>query len=271
VGEDLQQARRRLIALALGIAVQASAPAVQAAPSGDAEIVEARLEIDTRSAGTGAEVLHRRIEERANIVLRRAKILPGDHDDAALLIKVRELDGDEPGYSVTFDLRAADGSPLAESRVVECSLCTETELVARVEAELEAEIQSLREVESPPAASSTISETPAPQPETPSGPQPPRRHAGMLASGVALLVVGSGAIGTGVGLSIRAPRIDPDNPLDLITTRPVGYALLAGGVVAAATGAVLTAIGVERRRQPQWSVAPFGDRSRAGLVLGWRF
>jgi hypothetical protein len=257
-----------LIALALGVAVQAIAPSIQAAPSSDPKVVEARLEIDTTAAGNGAQVLHRRIDERANIALRQAKVLPGDRDDVALRIIVRELDGDEPGYAVTFELRADDGSPLDEPRIVECSLCTETELVARVEAELEMEIRALREIDTPSPATN-----PAPQPESTPEPEPPppRGHAGMLAGGITLLVGGGGAIGAGVGLSIPGPKIDQDNPLDLITTRPVGYALLACGVVAAATGAVLTAIAVERRRQLRWSMAPFGDRSRAGLMITGRY
>lgn len=273
MGDALQQAPRRLsglIALILGVATQAWAASVAAAPT---DPVEARLEIDTSEAGGGAEVLHRRIEERANIVLRQAKVLPGDTDDVAIEVVVRELAGDEPGYAVTFELHAADGSQLAEPLEVNCRLCTETELVARVETELEPVIQVMiqalheREAasdEAPPAAP-----PPEPAPEPLARDAAPREHKGMLAGGVTLLVVGSGALGAGVGLAIPEPKIDRANPLDLITTRPVGYALLASGIVAATAGAVLTALAIEHRRKPRWSMAPFGGRHHAGIAIGW--
>ena len=271
----MQQAPRRLIALVFGVAVEAVAASASAAPEPDStrvEPVEARLEIDTSAAGAGADVLHRRIEERANVVLRHAKVLPGDRDDAALTVVVREVTGDEPGYVVTFELRAADGSAIAKPTELECRLCTETELVARVEAELEATIEILHEPGEPtdptpapaPAPAAALEQTPA------DATTDPRGSVGMLAGGISLLVVGGGCLGAGVGLAIPEPRVDEDNPLDLITTRPVGYALLAGGVALATTGAVLTAIAVKRRGQPRWAIAPYGGRDRVGVVMGWR-
>ena len=258
--------------MALGAAMHAWAGSAFAAPPPDTAPIEARLEIDTRDAGGGAEVLHRRIEERANIVLREAKVLPGDAEDVALSIAVRELAGDEPGYVVRFELRDADGSPLAEPTHVECSLCTETELVARTEAELEPILETLRELAiAPDEPAPDAPPPPEPTVEQPPTEPTPRDRKGMLAGGISLLVLGSGALGAGVGLAIPEPKIDQANPLDLITTRPVGYALLAGGVVAATAGAVLTALAVQQRRQPRWSLAPFGARTQAGIVLAWRF
>lgn len=267
-----------MTALIVGVVTHGYPALAVAAPPSDPAPVEARLEIDTQHAGSGAEVLHRRIEERANIVLRQGKVLAGDAEDAAIEVVVREVEGDEPGYAVSFQLRGADGSSLSEPTELECPLCTETELVARVEAELASVVQALREANQ----SDEAEQQPTPEPVLPRPvPQPalepvptkaPRReHQGMLAGGVTLLVVGSVALGAGVGLAIPEPKIDEQYPLDLITTRPVGYALLAGGIVAATTGAVLTALAVERRRQPRWSLAPFGARSQAGVVIGWRF
>jgi hypothetical protein len=261
-----------LIALVISVALHAWSTSGLAAPSADAQPIEARLEIDTRDAGGGAEVLHRRIEERANIALREGKVLPGDDDDVAITITVREIIGDEPGYAVIVDLRRRVGSLLDAPFEIACPLCTETELVARVEAELDTVIQELRELEAKheqPAEPSPTLATVEPEPDEPVINTPPRT--GMLASGITLLVLGSGSLGAGVGLAIPEPKIDEENPLDLITTRPVGYACLAGGIAAVVAGAVLTALAVERRRQPKWSVAPFGGRSRAGIVIGGSF
>lgn len=266
-----------MIALAIGVVIQAWASSALAAPTPDPEPVEARLEIDTSAAGSGADVLHRRIDERANIVLRHAKVLPGDHSDPALMVSVREVVGDEPGYVVIFELRAADGSALDEPAELECSLCTETELVTRVETELEPMLEALRalaDTQSEPEQTEDPDPTsPAPPPEDrPARVEPgPRGHTGQLAGGITLLALGAGSLGAAVGLIVPEPKIDPDEPLDLITTRPVGYTLLAGGVALAATGAVLTAIAVRKRRQTQWSAAPFWDRARVGVVVGWSF
>jgi hypothetical protein len=260
-----------LITLIMGVAVDAWALSAFAAPAAEPEPVEARLLIDTSKAGGGADVLHRRIEERANIVLREAKVLPGNADDAALAVTVLELQGDDPGYAVSFELRAADGSSISEPTRVECSLCTETELVARVEAELATVVATLRELgDSEPEVSSN-EPPPEQRPEQPEPTPPAPTHAGMLAGGISLLVVGAGSLGAGVGLAIPEPKIDEQNPLDLITTRPVGYALIAGGIAVAATGAVLTALAVKHRRQARWSLAPLLDRTHAGVVMGWRF
>jgi hypothetical protein len=277
VGDAMQKAARWLIALALAVAVEVIAASASAAPEPGTAVSEARLEIDTSAAGPGADVLHRRIEERANVVLRHAKVLPGDQDDVVLGIVVRELVGDEPGYALTLELHAADGSPLGEPTRLECRLCTETELVARVEAELETTVSTLRELgestAQPDESMAQPDSTPARDPEhSPVDDTTDRRPgAGMLAGGITLLVVGGAGLGTGVGLAIPEPRIDEDDPLYRITTRPIGYALLAGGVALAVGGAVLTALAVKRRRSPQWSLAPYGGRDRVGVVMGWTF
>ncbi|WP_106394776.1 hypothetical protein [Enhygromyxa salina] len=273
----MQQAPRRLIAFAVAAAIQIGAGAAVAAPTPEPEPVEARLEIDTSQAGAGGEVLHRRIDERANIVLRHAKVLPGDRYDATLEIAVREVEGDEPGYVVIFELRAADGSALDEPAEIACSLCTETELVARVETELEPVIAALRahadsSDERDPIES--LGEDPRPlepvDPPTELTPAP-RGHLGLLAGGVTLLALGAGSLATAVALIVPEPKVDQDDPLFLITTRPVGYTLLAGAAALAVTGAVLTAVAVRKRRQAQWSVAPYGAPGHVGGVVSWSF
>lgn len=269
MGDALQQTSRRLITRLVVAVVCFASSNLAAAPAEDAEPLEARLEIDTSEAGSSAEVLHRRIEERANLVLRQAKVLAGDPDDNAILISVHELEGDEPGYSLGFELRDGEGATIAEAIEIECRLCTETELVARVEAEVETVIATLREsvqVEPEPVASPS----PTPTEPVPDTPPPAPRHKGMLVGGVSLMVVGAGMLGVGVGLAIPEPKVDEDNPLDLITTRPVGYGLIGGGIALAVTGVVLTAIAIERRRRPQWSLAPYGGPGQVGVVLGWR-
>jgi hypothetical protein len=256
----------------LGLALFAGrADRAVAGPAEDVTPIEVRLEIDTSLAGTGAEVLHRRIEERTNVVLRHAKILAGDRYDLLLQISVRELPDDAPGYAVTFTLTASDGSAAEQPIEISCSLCTETELVARVEAELDPLIPTLRELSQVPVPDVPEPTPPDPDPEPDTDP-PLHPKPGMFAGGITLLVVGVGSLAGGVALAIPPPKIDQEHPLDLITTRPIGYAMLATGVALATTGAVLTALAIDRRRRPaRLSVAPFGDRGRAGIVVGGRF
>jgi hypothetical protein len=241
-----------------------------AGPASEPEPVEVQLEIDTRHAGAGADVLHRRIEERANISLRHAKVLPGDRDDTLLRVSVREVGGDEPGYVVTYAIEAGDGSGRGESIEVGCSLCTETELVAGVEAELDTLIPRLREL-GQAVVPEEIGPEAEPEPLEPVPVSDARGSTGMLAGGVTLIVAGGATLGAGVALAVAKPKVDEQDPLDLITTRPVGYALLAGGVVLAATGAVLTALAIKQRRRSPLSVAPVIGRGQAGIMVGGVF
>jgi hypothetical protein len=280
------------LGLGLGLLVFASsgraAAASPPADPEDAKPIELRLEIDTSLAGSGTEVLHRRIEERANIVLRHAKVLAGDSDDLLVRIIVTELDADNPGYAVTFTMTASNGSAAGKPIQVTCSLCTETELVARVEAELEPLIPTLRELsQSEPTSIPADGEDPVEPDDEPIGLQPdpgPERtdhgagngqHRKLLTGGAWMLAVGGSSLIAGVALAIPKPKVDRDNPLELITTRPVGYALIGTGVALATVGTVLTALAIERRRKAgrvaDLSVAPLASFDSAGIVFGGRF
>ena len=248
----------------------AAAPA-NAAPASDVETVEARLQIDTSQSGGSPAVLARRLEERANIVLRHAKILPGDEGDVGLRIVVREIGGDEPGYLIRFELRAANGASVMDDELVECELCTETELVARVETELQSLVATIREVSSEPTPSEDEDKDPATVEPPPSDGRAAKGSAGLLAGGIAGLVLGGSSLAAGIGLAIPAPKVAEDDPLDLITTRPVGYGLIAGGVVVAVVGGALIGLAVKRRRaQAPVSIVPDITRGYAGVSVGWR-
>lgn len=231
------------------------------------EPFDARLELDTSRAGAGADVIQRRVEERANVVLRHEAVLPGEADDPAIVIEVVETDGDEPGFEVRILLRAADGTTLGEDKQVGCALCTETELVALVEGEVAEAVGRLRHalesaeappVEAPPVPTETNADRP--------------KATGLLAGGVGLLVVGGGSLGAGIGLAVREPTVDRDNPLDLVTTRPVGYALIGVGAGLAIAGGVMTAVAVKRRKSPPAvSFAPELAPDHVGVVVGGRF
>jgi hypothetical protein len=293
VGHAVQKAARglskrhhgRVAALALASLLAGSASASPAAAGGTepapAETpLEARLTIDTHAAGPGAEVLYRRIEERANLVLRYRKVLPGDDSDPLVAVRVQARGGDEPGYAITIALTDAAGRSLADARVVDCALCTETELVARVEAELAEAIVQLRRTD--PAARETdeaareTDETGevahaelAPAPTI--APDPRRPRSGLFVAGVSVLAIGGAAAATGIGLAIPPARIDPDHPLDKITTRPIGYGLIAGGAALVISGAIMAAVASKRGRVRTVAAGPWLGERAAGVAWGARF
>ena len=126
-------------ALAQPVAAAEPAPAPAGAPAepepGATEPRYATVEIDTSDIGEEGPVIKRRSRERTDVVLRAAGVLPGrpDAGDPVIRIDVDELSGPDPGYlcEVWIDHR---GEVLGERRRVECTLCTESEIVQRVEA-----------------------------------------------------------------------------------------------------------------------------------------
>lgn len=115
-------------------------------------------------------------------------------------------------------------------------------------------------------------EKPEPKPEPKPAPPPPKTPplATMGKAGVGLLAGGVVATATGLGLSLSENPTDPNDPTAQINIHPIGYAVLAVGGAALVSGAVLLILD---RRQAKRSiqVAPTGSPSSAGLVLIGRF
>jgi hypothetical protein len=283
-------ASARMWAVCAGIAVLGMPPvavraALVAGQTSAPEVLRANLEVDTSATGTGGPVIQRRIEERASVVMRERAVLAGTEDSPTLRVVVSEQAGRDPGYGLELSLTRAGAKEPAHSRSVVCSLCTETELVAKAEAEIGAMIPLLEGLGEEPATSATPDPTPDPtqtasDPVDPTGSSDagprPKDASGraMSRAGIGLLAVGGVAIGVGVGLAVAPPRVNASDPIYVTSTRSPGLAVLASGAAVTVVGVVLTALGAKRRRTASAhaaSVSPLMGRGQLGIAVGGRF
>lgn len=271
-----------LASLTLALAAPASARASE--PS---VIVRASLEIDTTQAGAAGPVIHSRLDELGSRQLRRAEVLPGrSARDPWIELHVRTLGEDAPGFVITSALRV-DGEVVDESRhESECRLCTESEAVERATAEIDRLVPLIRaQASTPTAATAPASTAAAPASASPASAAPasvgdeavdpaPANASEPLGArgkaGVATIAIGVVAIGVGVGLSLAEPRPDPEMPLNEISTRGAGLAMIGVGAAAAITGVVLLVVDRRARaRTLAWS--PTLTPGGAGFAVSARF
>lgn len=257
-----------VLALAGGFVIPSRAGAAPATPEAR-EPLHANLEVDTSGTGTGGPVIQRRIEERASVVMRRLAVLPGDGGSPTLRIIVSELEGDTPGYGLELQVQEPGSSDPIHTRSVVCSLCTETELVARAEAEVEAAIPQLEDLQGNDAANAKPEGAPAPKPGPSAGSDPVAASpvssddgTALRGAGIGLLTAGVSGVAVGIGLALAQPRVDRDDPRYERSTRAPGIGVLAAGAATAVAGAVLTGLGVKRRR------TALAGRAELGIVVG---
>lgn len=240
----------------------------------------ASIEVDTSNVGEAGPIIQRRVEERGDVVLRDAEVLPGSTDDGDALIRidVREMTGDDPGFA--FDLWVErKGRAIGERRRVECNLCTETEIVAKAEQEIGAVVDSLiaeGELSGDGAGGDggEVGPEPPSEPDSVADGQPASSgeddDGSVLGAkgkaGVGLIVAGLLTTGTGIGLAIPDWKPVEDEPTRERSTRPVGIGLASAGGAVLVVGAVL--LGLDRRqhagRRPHAVVRP----SRRGGTIG---
>lgn len=253
--------RARALTSALVVVVGLVPATVTAAPLPR----HASVSIDTSDVGDEGPIIKRRIQERTDVALRGEGVLPArpQTGDPIVHVDVDALDGPEPGYA--FEMWVTSGQqPLGERRRVECTLCTETEIVTRVETDLLEHLQSMEfaaDDETSPMPDGPAVEPAAVEPEPvavedpvvadPEGPVEdgrgrPRRLGRLGAAGVGLMAVGVTGLGVGAVLVALPPRVDPENPLFETTTRPPGFVALGVGAAALVSGVIMLA--VDRRR-----------------------
>lgn len=269
-----------LFALVLASPTVVPVPA-SAAPAGAPTATEPRyatVEIDTSDVGEEGPVIKRRTRERTDVVLRAANVLPGrTSDDPLIHVDIDELTGSEPGYQCEVWISRAD-VVLGERRRVECTLCTETEIVERVEttvSELVAQLDVLLEVQ--PEPDEPLGEPDEPEPTTAPASGSPATDAGRAPlgalgkTGIALIAMGIAGAGVGAVLVALPPKVDQDDPLYETTYRPPGVGTLAAGAAVLVTGVVLLVVDRRRARSRTTALAPALGPSTAGLTWSGRF
>jgi hypothetical protein len=260
----------RIASSVLAVAIVGAAGPAQAAPASERR---ASVEVDTSAVGEAGPIIQRRIEERADVVLRDAEVLPGDDDDALIRVSVKELTGDDPGFA--FDLWVErGGEPVGERRRVECNLCTETEIVAKAESEIAVVVAALpAESEAEALPADPVQPDPAAVGDdspSKSGADDRRPLGPKGKAGIALLVSGTVAAGVGIGLAIPEWKPLDGDPTQEKSTRPLGIALAAAGGAALVTGAVLLGLDRKQSRNSKPSVSLAPSRRGVGIRLsGW--
>jgi hypothetical protein len=268
--------------MACGLVLALAQPAVAAEPE-PSEPRHATVEIDTSDIGEEGPVIKRRTRERTDVVLRAAGVLPGrpDAGDPVIYIDVDELTGTEPGYQCEVWI-SHGGRVLGERRRVECTLCTETEIVQRVETTVGELIELLPAGPPPDDGSSTkpttepttdpTSDTPSDSTTTPSTEGDGRRPLGTLGkAGAALIAVGVAGAAAGAVLLALPPKVDEDDPLYETTYRPPGAAALATGAAVLVAGVVMLVVDRRRARTRKTALVPTLSPSAAGIVWSGRF
>ncbi|MBK8235445.1 MAG: hypothetical protein IPK74_07830 [Deltaproteobacteria bacterium] len=209
----------------------------------------ANVAVDTSGVGEAGPAVRRRVQERADVVLRNAGVLPGrGPDDPTIRVIIREVQGERPGWSYRVFTDAGQGDATAEDS---CDLCTETELVDAIEGRVAIIAAALRSAaERAAAAGAPVStQPPPPRIADPQGEQPqphgrvgPTGKAGFGPTGkvgFGLIGVGVGGIVAGAVLAALPAHPKPGEPLREIYTQPPGYALLAAGGTALVIGTAL--------------------------------
>ena len=169
-----------------------------------AVIARAGLEVDTVNAGPTGPIMLTRIEELGNLELRRAEILPRRAaEDPVLRIRV-ELRGEQGDtYAILTDVAVSGESLAGSAREILCSLCTEGEAVERARSELLRLVPFVRARFRPASKPSEPPPVVVPPPDT--------RLKTLGKAGVGLLAGGALAFGTGLGLALARPPVDPDD------------------------------------------------------------
>jgi hypothetical protein len=262
------------------VAMLGTAPRIAAA--GPAQKVRATVEVDTSDVGDAGPIIQRRVEERTDVVLRDAEVLPAESaDDPVIHIEVHEMSDEDPGFAFDLQIMQA-GKPVGQRRRIECNLCTETEIVAKIETEVSAVLVDLPTSFADARSSDTNTPNDASTPSDPTEASTvsddggtDKGARGKLGNkgkaGVGLLVAGGVATAVGIGLAIPGYEPLEDDPTRESSPRPYGFATLGVGVVVAITGAVL--LGLDRRERRQRRVAASIDVRAGGgaLTLMGRF
>jgi len=263
--------RRALAPLLLAIAT-AAAPLPSFARSSEPASATSRgwahVAVDTSGVGEAGPVLRRRVQERADVVLRRAGVMPGrGPKDPTISVVIKEITGDEPSWEYSITLSRSD-TPAQAAPSQSCPLCTETELVEAIEgklatiaADLETQVETPDEPTTDPTEDPSDDTKPVPIATTDDTSKGKLGKKGK--AGAALVGLGVAGVAVGIVLVVLPDRPKSGDPTREVFTQPPGYALLATGAVSLVVGAVL--LGIDRkqakrsgRKQARIRLAPGG-------------
>jgi hypothetical protein len=196
--------------------------------------------------------------------------LPTEVDPAKPRKLTIEVAGEKFAYKVKLVVER-DG--VVDAPVEISCECTQDELLAKVREGVDGRTDALRG----DAAAVPVGPSTDPPQDPPDVPYPeddkPKPLGGMGKGGIASLVIGAAALGTGIGFVVVGERErEGDSERDVETTdfRPPGYALIGVGAAAIITGVVLLVVDRKRAKRST-AFAPWFGRGVAGVAVGGRF
>lgn len=250
--------------------------------AGDAERV-GRVFIDADGLGDAGPVLAGRTTRLVEGAFEAEKVTLTDAP-AGPELRVTLSYRDSGGYQVAYEIDYNGAAIEDGSGSFECQLCTEDELIEKVEA-LARQVAPKMMVPKKPEEDPKPEDKPDPEivpdnggAQAPVVDEDPGKLRRMGKAGVGFLVVGGLTTVSGIVLAAITPpelEIEPAGVPEVRGTRQAGYGVLAGGVVMVVVGAVL--LGVDRKRakrrasQANVSLDPWFHRDGGGLGVSGRF
>lgn len=207
------------------------------------------LRVNTDALGGGAEEPMRvKIVEVSTAAFRDqgfGEIL--DEQDPLIVIVV-ERTGDEenPGFVIGYSIEKDDEVVPGSARQTDCSLCTRTEVIERIEKDLDPllelalEHQAERAVEGPGDGDGDGSVV---------GPVDDRKIGPLGFAGIGVAVVGVAGVGAGVGLAVKGFEPVGGTTVRLKDYRTPGNVILGVGGAALIAGVVMIAVDVGKRKK----------------------
>ncbi len=220
------------------------------------------LRVDTEALGGGAgEPMRVKIVEVATDEFRDqgfAEVLD-EMDPRIVIVVERTGDEENPGFVIGYSIEKDDEIVPGSARQTDCSLCSRTDVIERIEKDLDPllelalEHQVVREVEGPSGDGDGDGDVVV-------EPVDERKIGPLGFAGIGVAVVGVGGVGAGVGLVVKG--FEPIAPtfVERKNYRTPGTVILAIGGVALIAGVVMIAVDVSKRKKARRSA-----ESRAAL------
>jgi hypothetical protein len=206
------------------------------------------LRVDTDALGGADEPMKAKIVEIATGVFRNQGFVDAIDDQDPVIVVVVERTGDveNPGFVMGYSIEQGDEIVPGSARQSDCSLCTRTEVIERIEKDLEPLLELAREHQVEREGVEVGGDGDG---DGDVGPVGDDRKIGPLGfAGIGLAVVGLAGVGAGVGLAVKG--VEPTPPYQKSKDfRTPGNVILAIGGAALIAGVVMIAVDVSKRKK----------------------
>lgn len=237
----------------------------QAPPDVDPVLPRVGLRIDTKALGADADPIATKVQDQAKLVFEQDRVLePLDDQDPVIVVVVeRARNSDDPGYVIGFSIEQGEDVVPGSARQSDCSLCTRTELIERIEAELPKLLELARDVQVERGTEEGGAEEAGGEDEggADGGAEPVKPIGPLGFAGIGLGVLGLGAVGAGVAFVIKGVEPIPNGGNQVKNFQTPGSVILGVGGAALLAGVVMIALDVSKRKKQR--------RAQAGTRVQW--